>query len=270
MMTPFSFFGFSFNPFSKEAVSSKNCFHSHDFEEMLGALNSVKEARGIAVFTSSPGNGKTLVLRVFNEDLNPNLYHMSYMCLSTVNITEFYKQLCDILNIPPKGGKPGMFKAIQEQIVYLYKEKRQPLMLAIDESQYLNTAILNDLKMLMNYEYDSVNCFTLILCGESYLNNTLRRPVHEALRQRITVHYEFQGLSDEEVPAYVRHKIRSAGGSEQIINEAALSALNSMSQHNPRIIDNIMTDAMTIAMQSDKHTIDADVILGAVNHQSLG
>lgn len=269
-MTPSAYFGFSYNPFTKEGTPVKDCFHSHDFDEMYGALNTVKDSRGIAVFTSSPGNGKTFVLHAFAEGLNPNLYHMSYICLSTVSIAEFYKQLCDILGIPAKGGKPGMFKAIQEQIVYLYKEKRQPLMLAIDESQYLNTAILNDLKMLMNYKYDSVNCFTLILCGEPYLNNTLRRPVHEALRQRISVHYEFQGLTDEEVPAYVRHKIRLAGGAEQVINEGALSALNSMSQHNPRIIDNIMTDAMAIAMQAGKHTIDADVILGAVNHQTLG
>ena len=46
---------------------------------------------------------------------------------------------------------------------YVNKEKRQPLLLAIDEAQYLNTGILNDIKMLMNYGYDSLNCFTLIL-----------------------------------------------------------------------------------------------------------
>lgn len=34
----------------------------------------------------------------------------------------------------------------------------QPLFLAIDEAQYLNTGSLNDIKMLMNYgcDYDSV------------------------------------------------------------------------------------------------------------------
>ena len=31
--------------------------------------------------------------------------------------------------------------------------------------------LLNDIKMLMNYGYDSVNYFTLILCGESHLVN---------------------------------------------------------------------------------------------------
>lgn len=269
MNSAISFFGLSCNPFTKQDVSTEDFFPSHDFKEMHGALEKARDARGIAVFTSPPGAGKTFVLRVFSQELNPNLHHMAYICLSTVSIAEFYKQFCSVLGIPPKGGKPGMFHAIQEQIWCLYKEKRQPLILVIDEAQYLNTAILNDLKMLMNYKYDSLNCFTLILCGESYLNSTLRKPVHEALRQRITVHYEFQGLSDEEVPAYVRHKIRSAGGSEQIISEAAMSALNSMSQNNPRVIDNIMSDALTIAMQADKHTIDADVILAAVDHQSF-
>ena len=74
-----------------------------------------------------------------------------------------------------------------------------PLLLAIDEAQYLSTGILNDIKMLMNYGYDSVNYFTLILCGETHLNDTLRELVHEALRQRITVHYNYAGLSDDEV-----------------------------------------------------------------------
>ena len=264
-----SWLALTVNPFSRQTVSEKNCFESRDFKEMKGALDYVKDARGIAVFTSPPGCGKTFALRTFAKSLNPNLYHMAYICLSTVSVAEFYKQLCDVLGLPPKGGKPGMFKAVKEQIYYLYKEKRQPLLLAVDESQYLNTAILNDLKMLMNYDYDSLNCFTLILCGESHFNSTLRKPVHEALRQRITVHYEFEGLSDNEVPAYVRHKLRCAGGSEQLIDEAAMSALVSMSQHNPRIIDKIMTDAFTIAMQAQKHVIDADVILSSVNHQAL-
>lgn len=107
---------------------------------------------------------------------------MEYLCLSTISVADFYKQLCSIMGVSDKGGKTKMFKAIQAQITYLYKEKRQPLLLAIDEAQYLSTGILNDIKMLMNYGYDSVNYFTLILCGESHLNDTLRKPVHEALR----------------------------------------------------------------------------------------
>ena len=179
----------AYNPFDKQQLPEKDCFRSKDFREMTSRLDYLKDTRGVGLFTASPGMGKTYALRCFAKGLNPNLYHMEYICLSTVSVAEFYKQLCYILGVSNKGGKPGMFKAIQEQVWYLYHEKRQPLFLAIDEAQYLSTGILNDIKMLMNYGYDSVNCFTLVLCGESHLNGTLRGPVHEALRQRITVHY---------------------------------------------------------------------------------
>lgn len=216
-MTALSYYGLSFNPFDKQQVKEKDRFLSQDLQEMLNRLDYLKDTRGIGVFTAGPGMGKSFALRCFSKTLNPNLYHMEYICLSTVSVMEFYRQFCQVLGVEAKGGKPGMFDAIQNQIFHLYKEKRQPLLLAVDEAQYLSTAILNDIKMLMNYRYDSVNCFTLILCGEPYLNNTLRKPVHEALRQRITVHYTFSGLSDAEVADYVRHKLVCAGGAETIM-----------------------------------------------------
>ena len=123
--------------------------------------------------------------------------------------------------------------------------------------------------MLMNYGYDSVNYFTLILCGESHLNDTLRKPVHEALRQRITVHYNYAGLSDDEVSKYILHKLQLAGASSTIIDPAALAAAHSFTQGNPRLIDNPMTDALTIGSQQDKKVIDAEIIRAAVDNQGL-
>lgn len=162
-----------------------------------------------------------------------------------------------------------MFRSIQERLYYLYKEKRQPFICILDEAQYLNSNILRDLKMLMNQKYDSVNCFSLILSGEPYLNHILEKQVNEALRQRIVVHYNFHGLTDQEVPDYIRKKIRAAGGGPGIIDTAAISSVHSYSQGNTRLIDNVMTDAMTIGSQMEKKVIDADVMLAAINNQTL-
>lgn len=258
-----------FNTFYSLSFNPTHHFISKDFTEMTSRLDYLKDIRGIGVFTARPGMGKSYCLRCFAKSLNPSLFHMEYLCLSTISVADFYKQLCAILGVPDKGGKTVMFKAIQEQITYLYKEKRQPLLLAVDEAQYLNTGILNDIKMLMNYGYDSVNYFTLILCAESHLNDTLRKPVHEVLRQRITVHYNYSGLSDEEVSKYILHKIQLAGTSGTIIDTAALATAHSFTQGNPRLIDNLMTDALTIGAQQDKEVIDADVIRAAVENQGL-
>lgn len=250
-------------------MKEKDHFISRDFQEMTNRLNYLKDIRGIGVFTARPGMGKSYALRCFASGLNPSLYHMEYLCLSTISVADFYKQLCAILGVSDKGGKTGMFQAIQQQITYLYKEKRQPLLLAIDEAQYLGTGTLNDIKMLMNYGYDSVNYFTLILCGESHLNDTLRKPVHEALRQRITVHYNYAGLSDEEVSKYLLHELNLAGAADSIIDPAALAATHSFTQGNPRLIDNLMTDALTLGSQQNKQIIDAEIIRAAVDNQGL-
>lgn len=129
-----------------------------------GPAYSPFEKQGIGVFTYRPGMGKSYALRCFASSLNPSLYHMEYMCLSTISVADFYKQLCAMLVVSEKGGKPAMFAAVREQITYLYKEKRQPLFLAIDEAQYLNTGSLNDIKMLMNYGCD-YDCGLLWHCA---------------------------------------------------------------------------------------------------------
>ena len=122
---------------------------------MQERLEYLKTVRGIGVFTARPGMGKTYALRCFMNGLNPKQYQTAYICLSTVSVTEFYRQFCDILGLEACGNKTGMFHAIQERLYYLYREKKQPFVLAIDEAQYLNYSILRDLKMLMNYSYDS-------------------------------------------------------------------------------------------------------------------
>lgn len=81
--------------------------------------------------------------------------------------------------------------------------------------------------------------------------------------------YNYAGLSDDEVSQYILHKIQLAGASSTIIDPAALAAVHSFTQGNPRLIDNLMTDALTIGSQQDKKIIDAEIIRAAVDNQGL-
>lgn len=60
-----------------------------------------------------------------------------------------------------------------------------------------------------------------------------------------------------------------AGVNPLWIDKAALSAIHSHSQGNPRLIDNMMSDALALGSQMEKKTIDAEVVLAAVNNQNL-
>ena len=95
-----SYYGLSFNPFDKQNAKEKDRFLSKDISEMTSRLDYLKDTRGIGLFTARPGMGKSFALRCFAKSLNPNLYHMEYICLSTVilSISCFHTSLCrDIL-----------------------------------------------------------------------------------------------------------------------------------------------------------------------------
>ena len=102
-----SFYGLTFNPFGKQQLKEKDHFISRDFTEMTNWLNYPKDIRGIGVFTALPGMGKSYALRCFAASLNPSLFHIEYLCLSTISVADFYKQLCFILGVPEKATKPG-------------------------------------------------------------------------------------------------------------------------------------------------------------------
>lgn len=263
------FYGLTFNPFDKSSPVS-TAFKSKDHTEILNRLTFLQKSRGIGLFTAPPGSGKTFALRCFADTLNPNLCQMSYTCLSTISVTEFYRQLCIQLDLDPTGRKTEMFKSIQERVRYLIKEKHKTVLIAVDECQYLDTKILRDFKLLMNQDYDSLDCFGLIMIGLPHMNNILEKPVHEALKQRIIVHYNCSGLSQEETKEYIYSRIEAAGGARSIIDEAATYAVAGCCQGAPRIINSIMTNALMLGAQLKKNSIDSDTILAATNNLALG
>jgi type II secretory pathway predicted ATPase ExeA len=264
-----SYYGFAKNPFDKQPLSDKDAFLSKDYKEMKNRLNYLKDIRGIGVFTSAPGLGKTFALRCFVNSLDKNLYQAAYICLSTVSIKEFYHQFCGALGIDPPHGKPAMFKAIQDRLFHMFKEKKKPFALILDEAHELSAAILNDLKMIMNYDFDSINCFTLILAGEPRLNRTLEKQPHEALRQRIAIHYGFCGLSDEETGQYAVHKIRGAGAAESVLGEGTLPAIIGYARGCPRLLDNLLNQAFLLGAQLNRPTLDTELIMAAANNLAL-
>lgn len=264
-----SYYGMEFNPFDK-GIDTKYSFESEDYKIMKNRLNYIKDNPGIALFTGTPGLGKTFVIRDFLNNLNPNLYKTIYVSMSSITVLEFYKQIAYELGIEPSFKKIDIFRQIQEAIINYVKNKKQQVIICIDEAQYLKNTIINDLKMLMNFEIDSKNYFTLILIGQPLLNNLLNRGIHEAIRQRITVSYNLVGISKNELNDYIKTRIEIAHGNKGIFNEQAIESIWNSCNGSLRIINNIITKSLIIAFNKEQNVIDTEIILEAVNELALG
>lgn len=264
----FSYYGVSGDPFCK-GNNGRRAFSSTDHAEAVGMMGRAAGQGGIAVITAAPGMGKSYALNCFSRGLDPKRYELHYICLSTVTVTEFYRQLSNSFGLDVRYGKAAMFIAIKERITALYKNHLLTVII-IDEAQDLNTQILKEIKSLMNFKMDTEECMLLILSGEPSLNITLQKPVYESLLQRVRNHYHFKGLSVSEASEYVKFKITAAGGSSSILTDDAYDAIVSLGKGNPRTIDALMTDAMLLGFQLKRERIDGELITAAYEGRKLG
>lgn len=264
-----SFYGLEFNPFDK-GIDSKNAYVGTDLQILDNRLEFLKEHPSIALFTGLSGMGKTLSIRRFMSSLNSNIYKCIYISMSSITVLDFYKQLAYHLGIVPAFRKIDIFKQIQETIIDLVKNKKVKVIICIDEAQYLKTDILNDLKILTNFEMDSKNYLTLILTGQPILNDILNRNVHEALHQRITISYNLIGLTKEELPDYINSRIMLAHGNTGIFSQNAIETVWNGSNGSIRVINNVIMKSLIIGSKTGKNVIDNEIVLQAYEDLSLG
>jgi len=263
-----AYWGMEFNPFDKE-ISEKQFYQGTDFIEMMKRLEYLRNVRGIGLFTGLPGTGKTACQRAFVKALNPNLYKVVYLPMTTISASEFYRDLAAGLGLEPQYRKIENFRSIQERIRCMYKEQKTTLVIMIDEAQYLNRAILADLKLLMNFEMDSQNYAILVLSGQPTLNNTLSMQINEALRQRIVINYNMQGLLALEVADYTRDRMKLCGVTQEIFDTAALEAAYGCCGGSIRRLNSLLHRALIIGCEQKSRTIRTEIIMDASNEIEL-
>ena len=268
-MAALDYYGLSFDPFGKNALIGRQSFVSLDHQKAQAAMENAALRNGVAVITAKPGLGKSHAMDRFLDSLDPSSYTVGYISPGTVTSTELYRLLCIHFKLEYIGNKQRLLGNLKHFLYSCYMKKK-PAVVIVDEAHDLKTDTLAELRILRNFNRDSTDVFALILTGEPSLASMLQNKEKlESLRQRVTSHYNFNGLSNEEISAYVNHKLAFAGGSDILVDDGAFKVLCESSQGISRIIDNIMSDALKWGIQMNHRTIDSEVMQRAVDSQSL-
>ena len=261
-------YGLEFNPFLKTA--KEILIETQEYNEVLFRLTYLLTTKGFGLLTGSAGRGKTTAVRNWVSDLNTSLYKVVYSSLSTLTVNDFYRHLAAELGAQPAFRKTDNFKIIQEEINRLVMEKRQTPVIIIDEANYIGNAVLNDLKMLFNFEMDSRDRAVILLCGLPQLNSTLRLSIHEPFRQRIVMNYNLEGLTKAEGHSYILEKLSGAGCKQTVFEENALEAILNAANGIPRMINKLCNASLLIANSSGLNFITSDAVMQAINDCELG
>lgn len=267
-MDYFTRYGLEFNPFIKN--SKEILIDTTEYKETLFRLDYLAKTKGFGILTGSAGRGKTTAVRSWAASLNPSLYKVVYSSLSTLTLNDFYRNLVKELGNEPAYKKPDNFRIIQDEITRLAIEKRKTSVIIIDEANYINNTILNDLKILFNFEMDSRDRAAILLAGLPKLNSTLTLQIHEPLRQRIVMNYNLEGLTKEEGKTYILEKLKGAGCNQTVFEDAAIEAILNAADGTPRLINKYCNASMLIGDNGRANLITIDIVMQAINDCELG
>jgi general secretion pathway protein A len=256
------FFGFKKSPFAP-TPDSKQLFESGAWNQLKARLQFLTDHRGAGLLTGEPGSGKSTAARTWLAGLNPNLYKIIYLHWSSGSALDLLRQLARDLDLEPSHFKGDLVDQIAEAIVRLNKTKKQHPIVVFDEAQLLSHPALEQIPLLLNFDMDSSTYLTLLLIGQPLLRRTLSLQHHEALRQRIAVHYHLEGLSRSELDDYIAHQLKAAGCSQPVFDDTARQALYQATKGIPRKVNKLALTALRLAASRKVSIVDEAVLMDA-------
>jgi len=256
-------FGFTHYPFERE-LQPDELFDATTLREARTRLQHLVELRAIGLLTGEVGSGKTTVCRQLAACLHPGLYRLFYVTLSTGNVLDMYKAIAWELGLPIERNRAAAFRVIRCEVTRLAQEARQLPILIVDEAHHLRNEVLEDLRLITNYAMDSERRLCLLLVGLTELRRRLAMAVHESLAQRIVVRYHLSGLTREELPAYLTHRLQLAGCSLPLFQPPAVEALFDATQSLPRKINRAAHYALSAAALAKATQVSAEHVQAAL------
>ena len=242
------YFNLKFNPFTKEVPADK-LFLSQNLIELSSRLNYLQNTRGIGLVIGEAGSGKSSALRRYAHSLNPALFSLIYFPLATVSVSEFYRGLALELGEEPKHKKVDLFHQIQSAIYSLYNERKITPVIILDEIHMASNKLLEDLRLIFNFDMDSKNPFILILTGQPSIRSKLSLSINNPLRQRIVVKHMMNNIQKEELEDYLKTRLLLAATQEELFSKASLEAIYGVTNGIPRLLNSIVTNCLLYACE---------------------
>jgi general secretion pathway protein A len=290
------FYGLSTRPFSltpdlRFAFNSQS--HSRAFEQVTEAL---RRREGLIVVTGEIGTGKTMLCRTLLETFEARTF-LSVILDPALTVDELLLQVLADFGLLGRGesGKvvpiPG---ATRHQLVTTLQQFLASLIplnahavVMIDEAQQLDPSVLEQIRLLSNFETDQSKLLQIVLVGQPNLDQLLGRSDMRQLSQRIARRCELYPLSDAEVHEYVRRRLAVASeppagsGSERpsidiwarpttaLFTTGALDLVARVSAGIPRVINTLCDRALEVGFERQARTLDEAIVSAAAERLKL-
>ena len=245
-------------------------FYSREVEEALIRLfYTVRDLKGAMLLTGIYGCGKTVLSRVFLNELIGSKYEVALITNPRLNATELLMEMIyqlggGLLKGESKGGLLRVFNDMLQANLSRGKET----VLVIDEAQAIeDLETYEELRLLLNYQQNDRFLLTLILIGQAELRKRLKELPQ--LKQRLIIDYHLNSLDENDTYSYIQHRLGIAGAQEPMFDASALRLIYRYSSGIPRMINGIGDMALLEGFFRETKVIDETIIKKVVKDAQI-
>src|SRR5438874_1818745 len=180
-------FGLAKNPFNMTPDPSFLFMTTQHREALAGLTYAILQHKGFVLLTGEAGTGKTTLLSRVLRSLPASRFQFSLILNPTLTPAEFLElALLDfgIADVP--SSKAQRLWKLRALLLEGQREGKV-LALVIDEAHKLSIEVLEEIRLLGNFEEADQKLLQIVLVGQGELDQVLNREELRQLKQRIAV-----------------------------------------------------------------------------------
>ncbi|HEX9815083.1 MAG TPA: AAA family ATPase, partial [Myxococcota bacterium] len=254
------FYGLNEKPFSL-TPDPRFLFLSESHREALAhLLYGIEQGEGFIAVTGEVGTGKTTLCRALLQRLAP-ITEVAFVFNPIMSGEELLRAVSIEFGLITEGySRADLNDQLNQFLLQTSREGRRALLI-VDESQNLDPATLEEIRLLSNLETSSSKLIQIVLFGQPELDEMLDSRELRQLRQRITVRWALTPLNAAETRDYVRHRLKVAAGKEcNLFSDKALREIQRRARGIPRLINVLCDRAMLVGYTASTPTMGPDAI----------
>jgi len=261
-------FALSALPFTRE-IDPRDRFTLPVFDQPLAHLQRAVESRQSCALIAPSGAGKSLLLRTLARRLPEARYRVHDVKVTSLSKRDFCREVATACGLEPAGTYPSLVRKLQQRFLAQSDDEGLRPVLVLDEAQDMRPDVLATLRLLTNFDLDSRLVLSVVLAGDSRLQNLLERHDLEPVRRRLA-HVAFLPLlSREQTRAYLHHRLQLAGAAPELFPDEVTDALYEISRGNLRALDHLGLKTLELAAEQDRTEISATLVAAARRHLLL-
>jgi general secretion pathway protein A len=253
-----------------ENVSDIYFFPSQQHLRALGFIGQLLWSRAnLAIVTGEAGVGKSLLVRRLLSDLDERVLPAHVRCDSG-DPQEFLREVLKQFGMElTEADRTDRRRLLVRFLTHQFGQNRLCL-LAVEGVHSLKPAVLEELRLIGELAVEGKRIVKLLLLGTQALNHIVDSPRMASLTLGRAPRIAVEGFSEDQVAAYVAHRLRAAGAldPDALAPPTLTPQLHRYTSGMPRAINQLCERAMTVAFRRGDVRLSESALTEAA--ESLG